>query len=303
MQQSILVLGADEFVGRSVIRALTPSGWEVRRADPCDAGAVRTALGSVSAVVNAVSASPAKIQASATALYGAATQLPAPPRIVHISSMAVYGDVTGRVDEAAPLRADFGAYAAAHIAAEGLAAAYPLSVIFRPGCEFGADSDYWGARTARLLCAGRLGDLGAAGDGHCNLIDIDDVVRAVLAALSANELPRGAFNLSNPLSTSWNEVLTRFAIALRAVPVRRIGARRLKIESKLLAPPFKVAEIVAGRLGVGQRLVPVPVPGSLVRLMQQRIQLDAGRAERELGLRWKGVDTTLQDTARWFLSR
>jgi nucleoside-diphosphate-sugar epimerase len=300
MQQSILVLGADEFVGRNLIRALTASGREVRRADPAG---MRTALDGVSGVINAVSASPAKIRATATALYEAAAQSATPPRIVHISSMAVYGDVTGRIAESAPLRADLGEYAAAHIAAEALADAYPVSVVFRPGCEFGADSDYWGARTARLLCTGRLGDLGPAGDGHCNLVDIDDVANAVLAALAAPHVPKGAFNLSNPQSASWNEVLTRFAIALRAVPVRRIGPRRLKIESKLLAPPFKVAEIIAGRLGVGRTLVPVPVPGSLVRLMRQGIQLDAGRAERELGIRWKGVDATLQDTARWFLGR
>jgi nucleoside-diphosphate-sugar epimerase len=319
-KQTILLLGAGEFIGRRVLRGLAAADWatpiaavdarsplrdggvDSRAVDLIDTESIRAALPGIAGIVNCVSGNPGVIEASAKALFAAASSMPSPPRIVHISSMTVYGSATGLVDESTPLRGDLGAYSAAKVAAETLAADYPRAVILRPGCEFGPESDYWGGRTARLLFARRLGDLGPAGDGHCNLVDIEDVVAAVLGSLSASTIPKGAFNLSNPQSSSWNDVLTRYAIALRAVPVRRISARRLQIESRLLAPPLKVAEIVARRCGIDAGRVPAPIPSSLVRLMSQGIRLDTRRAEAELRLSWKDLNTTLQQTARWFLN-
>jgi nucleoside-diphosphate-sugar epimerase len=319
MKQSILVLGGDEFTGRAVLRALRATDWAVpvaaldarsnppdgnvesRRVEVTNTESIRAALAGINGVVNCISSSPGTIRSSTSALFAAATALPVPPRVVHISSMSVYGSIQGLVDESMPLLGDLGDYGAAKIAAETTAAAYSHVTILRPGCEFGPDSDYWGWRTARLLQARRLGDLGPAGDGHCNLVDIGDVVAAVLYSLTAATMPKGAFNLANPQVSSWNEVLTRYAIALRAVPVRRISARRLKIESRLLAPPFKVAEIVARKCGLGATGAPLPLPSSLVRLMSQDIRLDSRRAEVDLGIRWQDLDTTLRQTARWVL--
>ena len=66
------------------------------------------------------------------------------------------------------------------------------AVILRPTCVFGPGSTQWTTRIARLLKARRIGDLGSAGDGGCNLAFIDDVVAAVLAALDASSDVSGA---------------------------------------------------------------------------------------------------------------
>src|SRR5580704_2533645 len=214
--------------------------------------------------------------------------------------MSVYGDVSGSVDESAALRPELGPYAAAKVAAEQASAAYPNTVILRPGCVYGPGSPQWSARIAELLMARRLGDLAANGDGCCNLVHVDDVVTAITRALQLPEARSAVYNLSTPEPPTWNEYLVRFARALKAVPVRRISPRRLKIEAKLLAPPLKILEM-ALRIARLRWPVPPAIPPSLLKLMQQEIKLDVRRAEAELGLRWIPLDVGLNDTAGWYL--
>jgi len=240
------------------------------------------------------------IISSTKALIEAASSGNIAPRIVQLSTMSVYGSSIGVVDEASPLRGDLGAYSEAKVAAEALAAGYPRVVTLRPGCVFGPGSEQWTVRYARLLLARRLGDLGSAGDGYCNLVHVGDVVQAVVRAIEKPQVDGRVFNLAVPEALTWNDFMVRFAMALSAVPVRRIGARRLRIEGKLLAPPLKILEIFAGKLGL--RRPPPPIPPSLLRLMAQGIRLDSRRAQEELGVRFKDPEQMLTEAAKWYLS-
>jgi nucleoside-diphosphate-sugar epimerase len=318
MKQSILVLGANGFIGRHVVAGLTASGWatpilgvrkpaarkddnEQRTVEATNIESVRAAMQGVSGVVNCVAGDAATIVSSTKALSGAVTGITPAPRIIHLSTMSVYGSAVGLLSETAPLRPDLGPYSEAKVAAEAVAAAYPHTVIVRPGCVFGPGSEQWSIRIARLLLSRRLGDLGAAGDGYCNLVHVDDVVLAIVRALENPRVDGQIFNLSTPEPPTWNEFLTRYATALRAVPVRRIPPWQLRLETKLLAPPFKIAEILGRALKLNARHLPPPIPPSLLRLMSQEIRLDTRSAQAELGMRWKDLPTSLEETARWFL--
>jgi hypothetical protein len=80
--------------------------------------------------------------------------------------------------------------------------------------------------------------------------------------------------------------------------VSRIGQRRLRLESKVMAPPQKVAELIVGKLSPRlARRLPHPIPPSLVRLFQQEIRMKVGRAEQVLGLRWTSLEEGLRQTA------
>jgi nucleoside-diphosphate-sugar epimerase len=317
-KQSVLVLGANGFIGRAVVARLVKSDsvipiCGVRRTSTAAAGAaeqrsvdalapqsIAAAIGGVDCIVNCVAGDAATLVGSTRSVIAAARAAGKALRVIHLSSMAVYGSAVGLIDESAPMRGELGAYAQAKIIAEELAAAYPNVVSLRPGCVFGPHSQQWTVRYARLLCSRRLGDLGPAGDGQCNLVDVADVAEAVLCAISDPGMNGRAFNLATLEALSWNEFLSRFAIALCAVPVRRIGARRLKIEGKLLAPPLKILEIFGGRLGL--RRLPPPIPNSLLRLMAQDIKLDCRRAQDDLGVRFKSVQQMLADAAYWYLN-
>jgi nucleoside-diphosphate-sugar epimerase len=313
MKQSILVLGARGFIGSNVVSALAATDWatpilgvrtpasgialEQRAVDANAATSIAAALDGVTAVVNCVGGPAYTLVQSAIALCAAARRAASAPRIVHLSSMAVYGSTTGLVDENASLRGDLGPYSVAKINAEKALAGYPHSVIFRPGCVFSARSTQWGVRMARLLQS-RLGDLGPNGDGYCNLVHVSDVAKAIALSLRKPQTDGGRFNLSMPEPPTWNEFFTRFAIALQAVPVKRITERRQKIESKLLAPPLKILEILARRGHIGADRLPPPIPPSLFRTMSQEIRLDTRRVESELGIRWRALDESLAGAAR-----
>jgi nucleoside-diphosphate-sugar epimerase len=286
----VLVLGANGFVGRHVVRALAESEWAQpiaagrREVNALDEGDISGALRGVDAVVNCVAGGAESIVQNAKALFAAATKQGA--HAVYLSSMAVYGDATGVVDEDAPLLGNVGDYSAAKVRAEGLASG--LVTIFRPGCIYGSESPQWTLRIARLLQQRRIGDLGAAGDGCSNLVHVADVVAAVLAAVREGRL--GIFNLAMPGAPDWNEYFVRFAQAIGAVPVGRIPEWRLKLETKALAAPLKILEITGAAL-------PPPIPPSLARLWRQDIRLDSTRASRELGLAWTGLDAGLAEAA------
>jgi len=313
MSRSVLVLGGGGFIGRRVTAALAASGWAcpiaaARSPGPVPDGAegleldalredaVRHALSHVDAVVNCVAGSPATLRAVSEILFRAA-RAAGEPAIVQISSMAVYGNVVGPVDESAPLTAEQGPYAEAKLVGETLAAAYPRAVVLRPGCVFGPGGAQWSDRIARLLRARRIGDLGAGGDGIANLVYVDDVAAAAVAALDGEQALGRTFNLAMAAPPTWNDYFFAFAKALGAVPIGRLSERRIGFEAKILAPPLKIAEIAARRLGLPDGRFPPPIPPSLVRLWRQDIRLVSTAAEEVLGLRWTPLPTALAETA------
>ncbi len=307
----VLVLGADGFLGRQIVQGLRNSDWALpiragRRTgildadglerkcfDACDQSALSRALDDTAGVVNCVAGGPETLSESARALFAATADRPE-IAVVHMSSMAVYGSVSGRVTETAPMLGDMGAYGLAKIQAERFAAVCPQAVILRPGIIYGADSPQWSRRIARWLQSRRIGDLGKAGDGFANLVHVEDVTQATLNALRFAPARGQIFNLSLPNPPTWNEYFLAFAKALDAVPIRRISARALKVETKLIAPPLKILEIFARKLSPGllPRL-PEAIPPSLLGLWRQRIQLDVSKAESLLEMKWTPLSAAL----------
>ncbi|WP_420226458.1 NAD-dependent epimerase/dehydratase family protein [Pigmentiphaga litoralis] len=293
--------------------------------DAADASALRAAVREADAVVNCVAASAEVMVASARALreavlgvveapnvpnapqgsvapaasgasaaHGVPVSARQVPRVVHFSSMAVYGSALGKVDESHPLLGDVGPYSSAKVEAEKLLADLPGAVMLRPGCIYGPGSTQWSIRIADLLRARRIGDLGPAGDGCSNLIYIDDVVDAVVAALRKPEAGGRAYNLAMRDAPRWNEYFVRYGRALGAVPVKRITPRRLAIERRA-AIPLKVLEKIGGKLGL--RHTPAVLSPSMLALWQQDIALVPDAAETLLGLRWTPLEAGLRATS------
>jgi len=289
MTPRILILGANGSVGRAIHRValadqdvmavaglrrtLPGFAGAFRLVDATDSAQLEAAFTGMTHVINAAGGPPDVLRRGAAAVCTAARRM-AGLHVVHLSSMAVYGDKEGLVSEDTPLQAG-GAYGVAKIAAEGEAQAYRAdghtATILRPGIVHGPHSQQWTQRLGRLLAARRLGDLGPAGDGFCNLIAEEDLAAACLAACKGGVA--GVFNVGIATPPTWNEYLTDLALKLGRVPVRRIGPARLALESRVLAPVFVVGARV---LGPGR--TPDAIPPSLLRLFGQRIRLDVSRA-------------------------
>lgn len=294
-----LILGGTGFVGRAVVRAIEREGVAEaivasRHASPStprqlrldvvgNPDALKAAVEGVHGVVNCITGSDAIIEQGARNLAEAVRgkQLP----VVHLSSMAAYGSVHGLVAEDAPLKGDLGGYSQAKASAERrLSDLVQRLVILRPGVIYGPGSVQWTQRVGRWLASGRLGDLGRAGDGICNLVHIDDTVRIIVAALRDERIQNGcAFNLALPSPPTWNEYFIEFGRALRAVPVKRLTTRRMRWEAKM-AYPRKAAEMICKRLGI---TIDLDAMGpSYWALWQQDIRLDVTRATETFGPGW-----------------
>lgn len=300
----VLVLGASGYIGSRVVAALSANPVyrpvaASRRAglvvDATKPDSVRAALGDVDCVVNCIAGNSRTMVRSTEVLCDAARSGP-PRRIVHLSSMAVYGAATGTVQEDRDPVEPVSDYGRAKIESERVIRKYVEdggdALILRPTCVFGPGSPQWTTRLARLLEARRIGDLGQAGDGCCNLACIDDVVAAVIAALDAPDVAGRAFNVSSSADLTWNAFLVAFATALGAVPVRRIPPRMLRIETKMLAPARRIAAIAV------RSPATEAITSSLAALWAQDIRIDCSAAIAALGMPQTPLDQMIAAAVR-----
>jgi 2-alkyl-3-oxoalkanoate reductase len=301
---TLLVYGVGSPLGRRMLQMLG-SGAQIRAvaADSLAPDALRAAVRDAQVVVNAAMGAPQVILGAAERLAEAMRGGPAERPLVHVSSMSVYGEATGVCDIASPAVGTLSAYAAAHVAAEAIARSFPQTVVLRPGVEYGPGCEAWSGRIARWLEARRIGDLGAGGDGYCNLVFIDDLVRTVLATAQAPASAGRIFNVAMRDPPTWNGYLIAYGVALGAIPVRRMARRRRAIETKLLAPPLKVAELTLGRVPFIGRQLPPAIPPSFLRLCAQEIRLDVRATEEALGLAWTPIAEGLRAAAASYRSK
>ena len=318
----VLVLGGSGHIGKRLLEILAstprdrptgasrgfavspPSGVAWIKLDTCNASEMAAALQGFDVVVNCVAGDARSISQGTQALTNAARQA-GNPRIIHLSTMSVYGPVEATVREDAPLNPELGWYGRAKCEAEQHIGDYVCqggeAVVLRPGCVFGPNSELWVGRIARWLKAGRLGDLGVGGDGWSNLVHVDDVCQAVVAALrlpvKPKELP--VFNLAAPDSPRWNKYFVDLALTLQFTPVRRIRRRQLQLDSWLAGPPLKLAQIVSSRFQWQASKLPDYMPPGLMGLWAQHIFLDATQATQRLGLVWTPYAAGLQSSAAW----
>lgn len=323
----VLVLGATGFIGQRLVSCLRASGWatpvlagrrapavnadglEFRQVDTLDASSLRRAMGDIDAVVNCVTGQGGAIARGAQLLTEVALQTSC-PRIVHMSSMAVYGRQEGCLNEDSALDPGASWYAQAKCEAEEHMKAYAQAghpvVMLRPGCVYGAGSDMWVAQMARLLVAGRIGDLGALGEGWSNLVHVDDVCAAVLLSLQFTAevdgpAERGAaiFNLVGADSPRWNRYFVDLAQALGVSPANRVPPIRLKLDARLGTLFIRMAQRVANAAGWSGLRLPVAVSPSFLRLWHQDLRIDGQRARALLKFAPRPYSQGLAESAQW----
>lgn len=290
---------------RSAVRAAA-QGADWIRLDTCNVAELTAALRGFDAVVNCVAGDARSISQGAQALVQAALDANC-PRVIHLSTMSVYGPVEGMVYEDAPLNPGLGWYGRAKCEAETHIGEFARqggdAVILRPGCVFGPGSELWVGRIARLLRAGRLGDLGIGGDGWSNLVHVDDVCQAIMAALQlpvkSGEAP--TFNLAAPDSPRWNSYFVDLALATGIAPVRRIHRHQLKLDAWLAGPPLKIAQMALKSLKGQPSALADPLPPGLLRLWKQHIHLATDKASQTLEMSWTPYAAALESSAAWLV--
>jgi len=246
----ILITGASGFIGGRVSEVLCLTGMATVRAGihrwtgsglarlarlpvaivPCDVldpAQVAEALAGVDVVIHCVlgdyhtNVEGTRHLLDAARRHGVA-------RVVFLSSAEVYRARSGIVDETAPCCPASHSYSGSKTTGEELcwdAAAQGLPVtVLRPSIVYGPFSEIWIVRFAQRLLSGQWHTFHGFGDGICNLIYVDDLVRGIWLAATRDEAIGQAFNLNGPEIVTWNDFFRRFNATLDQPPLTEQGA-------------------------------------------------------------------------------
>lgn len=232
------IVGAGGYVGTNLVEALVLEGRhraravvraprsvaglarfgsavEVAYADAEKVDALTQAFEGASCIINLTTGTPASIIKSTEVIHTAARRAKV-PRLVHLSSAVVYGDVPSAdiVDDSPPLERHWMPYAKAKSAAElwlraqGKVPGLELAVL-RPGIVWGVKSQHT-IHIVKLLLdksAYVVGD----GGGVFNGIYIDNLVSFLRVCAESPRDASGFFNVADEGSCTWRQFFGAFA--------------------------------------------------------------------------------------------
>lgn len=305
----VLVTGAGGFIGSAVARALSGQTEVIaatrdgrnrtRQLDLREGATLEERLTGAGAIVHcAVGDRQVTVDGTRRLLEAAARA--GVRRVVHLSSVAVYGAAEGEVGEdTAMVSPGVGGYAGWKAAAElACLQAQGLEVVrLRPSIVYGPGSKLWVDGLARRIRSGRWGVFGEQGEGFCNLVHVRDVANAVVRAISAKDAPGRALNVNGSGRLTWNEWFVAFGRTIEAPELRDISPLRLRLRVATSLPVKAIARISPNfaadwRLGAPAR--------SELALFALRAHYPTGAARDVLG--WEpviGWQDGLAECAEW----
>lgn len=131
-------------------------------------------------------------------------------RVVHLSTVSVYGALEGNIlDESAPRRYSGSLYADSKLDAENLAFQYaqkqslPVTIL-QPTIVYGPYATGWTLNILQQLKSERV-ILVNGGEGICNAVYVDDVVNAMLLAAVNDAAVGEAFLISGEPAVTWRD--------------------------------------------------------------------------------------------------
>jgi len=271
--RTILVTGAGGFIGARMVEVLHAAGigqvkagvrrWasgarigrmpvELVPCDIRDPDQVSQALRGVTHVVHcAVSATDRETIVDGTRTLLEAALAARVRRVVHLSTVAVYGDAHGEVTEDHPFASNGRMYgeakAAGEEAARALAARGLPVTILRPTLVHGPFGATFTVSYAQRLQARPWLVPASAAQGTCNLVYVDDVVGAAVAALDADTRPGEAFNINGPERPTWNEYFHALNDALELPPLVAAPPSQSHLVSTVMEPVRSAARMLLHR--------------------------------------------------------
>jgi nucleoside-diphosphate-sugar epimerase len=213
-------------------------------------------------------------------------------RVVHLSSMAVHGAPLPPVlDERVPLCTGGDAYAVSK--AEGEREAFARGralgvavVALRPTLVYGPRAPLWVLGYFRRVCAEQV-LLIDGGRGLANLVEVDDVIDAMLAAATADAAGE-AFLVSGAAPVTWREYLGGFAALVGKPLPPSVPAWWARLHVRWMQRYGKLAERS------------VRLSDMDLRLMTQRTRVEIGKARASLGYAPRvDLGEGLRRCARW----
>jgi len=270
-QPKILVTGAGGFIGGRTVEVLHAMGrgpvlagvrrWssaarigrfpvEIALCDVTSAASVRAAMAGVRHVVHcAVGGREVTVEGTRTVLEAA--RAAGVQRLVHLSTIDVYGCDTGEVLESQPPRRTGAVYGDSKIEAEQacLAAAtagLPLCIL-RPTIVYGPFSNLWTVEFAQRLQHRPWTLPRELAAGICNAVYVDDVVQSILLGLEHPAAVGEAFNVNGAERPTWFEYFTALNDHLGLPPITAQSAAASYLHAWATKPAREAAKFALRR--------------------------------------------------------
>lgn len=266
-QRRILVTGAGGFIGGRVVEILHAMGrdevvagvrrWssaarigrlpiEIVACDVADSASVHAALAGVTHVVHCA-VGDARATVTGTEVLLAAARAAGVRRLVHVSTIDVYGRESGVVTEEAPMQETGAAYGDTKIAAEqAVRRALQMGLeatIVRPTIVYGPYSPNWTIEYAERLQKRPWPFPRAQSSGICNAVYVDDVVQGILRCLSHPAAVGEAFNLNGADWPSWYDYFEQLNAALGLPPIVAESRSASTLHAYTVQPVRQVAKL------------------------------------------------------------
>jgi nucleoside-diphosphate-sugar epimerase len=272
-ETKILVTGAGGFIGGWLVELLYLTGhrnvragirrWssgarigrfpvEIVLCDVLNYGQVAQALRGIDAVIHCATG-PANVIVKGTENLLQASSQYGLKKFIHLSTIDVYGNAAGEVDETFPMRPTREMYGVSKIDAERICWTFAEKglpvVVIRPSVVYGPYSKLWVTKLAERLRSGKWGTLRQIGEGLCNLVYVQDLITAIFLCLKSEKATGQAFNISGPEVITWNEYFRRFNAALGLPPLHEIRPEKARMRSMLMMPLKSTARYILNHHG------------------------------------------------------
>jgi nucleoside-diphosphate-sugar epimerase len=122
----------------------------------------------------------------------------------------------------------------------------PITIL-RPSIIYGPNGTAWTVHLAQCLLSGHWGVFDEHAEGICNLVYVDDLVRAVFRVLNCPQAVGEAFNINGPDRLTWNEYFRLFNAVLGRPPLRNLSGLRLRLHSRMMDCARQVKDVVVDR--------------------------------------------------------
>ncbi len=280
MGKRVVVIGATGFVGGHILAALSSytnwsvaavsrtitaedvAGFENTMAVPCEMANlcdVVAATAHADVVICCYRESPGQNAKLVVTNLIEATRVNGVSRLIYMSSVAVYGEVSGLVAEDAAQAPTSDWYALAKREAEDLLRAGSTTgtmsiVVLRPSLIYGPGGREWSIDFVESIARGHLLGLGRAADGTANLLYVEDLAAFSVKLMTA-ELPRFlVLNVNGPRRSIFNEYFGEIRAAILELANREPPYVRMPFGGKarrILRGLLKVLDRLPRRHGAG----------------------------------------------------
>jgi nucleoside-diphosphate-sugar epimerase len=267
--RTVLVTGAGGFIGGRLVEALHTVGRDRVRAgirrwasaarigrlpvdivmcDVTDPAQVSNAMKDVTHVIHCA-VGDHRTTVTGTLNLLAAARHAGVRHVVHLSTTDVYGLVRqSLVDESCPPLYSGRSYGDSKIDAEKACMDYAAEghhvTIIRPAMVYGPFSTIWTIALAGRLQSPPWRIAREDAEGSCNLLYVDDLVRALLRVV---EVPVGsgeAFNINGPERLTWNQYFDALNAALGLPPLETEPPGRAHRSALAMLPVRRLAKLM-----------------------------------------------------------